>query len=45
MDFSKIIRLVFGIAFIVILYFIIFDALKIMYKDVKSEWKKKTKFY
>lgn len=36
MDFSKISALVFGIAFIVILYAIILFALRIMYKDVKS---------
>ena len=36
MDFSKFIAGVFGIIFIVILYFIIVYALKIMAKDVKS---------
>ncbi|MBU5454501.1 FHA domain-containing protein [Caproiciproducens sp. MSJ-32] len=41
MDFSKIIRLISGIAFIGILYFIIFYALKIMYKDVKSGGRKR----
>jgi uncharacterized membrane protein len=41
MDFSKILSLVFGIAFIIVLYFIIFYALKIMYKDVKGGGRKK----
>ncbi|MCR6513898.1 MAG: FHA domain-containing protein [Clostridium sp.] len=41
MSFSKIIGGVFGIIFIVILYFIIFYALKIMAKDVKNGEKKK----
>lgn len=36
MSFSKFSTLVFGILFIVILYVIIFFALKIMYKDVKG---------
>lgn len=36
MDFSKFIAVVFGIIFIVLLYFIIIYALKIMAKDVKS---------
>lgn len=36
MSFSKISAIVFGIAFIIILYAIIFFALRIMYKDVKS---------
>lgn len=41
MDFSKIISLAFGIAFMVILYFIIYYALKIMYKDLKVGVKRK----
>lgn len=36
MDFSRIVTLIFSIAFIVVLYFIIYYALKIMYRDVKS---------
>lgn len=36
MSFSKISAVVFGIAFIIILYAIIVFALRIMYKDVKS---------
>jgi len=35
MDFSKVISFAFGIAFMVILYLIIYYALKIMYKDLK----------
>lgn len=35
MDFSKLMAIVFGVIFIVILYFIIYYSLKIMYKDVK----------
>lgn len=42
MNFSKLITLVFGIAFIIVLYFIIYYALKIMYKDVKGGGRKKT---
>lgn len=41
MDFSKLITFVFGVIFIFILYFIIYYALKIMYKDVKGGGKKK----
>lgn len=41
MSFSKLISLVFGVIFIVILYVIIFYALKIMYKDVKGGGKRK----
>lgn len=41
MNFSKLAAAVFGIAFIVILYFILFYALKIMYKDVKTGGKKR----
>lgn len=40
--FSKLMTWVFGIIFIVILYSIIYYALKIMYKDVKGGRKKKT---
>ena len=36
MGFSKLATIVFGVAFIIILYFIIYYALKIMYKDVKG---------
>lgn len=36
MSFSKMSAVVFGIAFIIILYVIIYYALKIMYKDVKG---------
>lgn len=36
MGFSKLITIVFGVAFIIVLYFIIYYALKIMYKDVKG---------
>ena len=41
MDITKIISFVFGIIFIVLLYVIIYYALKIMYKDVKTGGKKK----
>ena len=41
MDITKIISFVFGIIFIVLLYLIIYYALKIMYKDVKTGGKKK----
>lgn len=41
MSFSKIIAGVFGIIFIVILYVIIYYALKIMYRDVKNGGKKR----
>ena len=34
MDFSKIMAIEFGVIFIIILYFIIYYALKIMYKDI-----------
>ncbi len=36
MGFSKLVTIVFGVAFIIVLYFIIYYALKIMYKDVKG---------
>ena len=36
MDFSKISAIIFGVIFIIILYRIIYFALKIMYKDVKG---------
>lgn len=36
MDFSKIAAIIFGVIFIIILYRIIYFALKIMYKDVKG---------
>ncbi|WP_252247333.1 FHA domain-containing protein [Clostridium sp. ZBS4] len=36
MDFSKISAGIFGIIFIVVLYFIIYYALRIMYKDIKG---------
>ena len=36
MGFSKLMTIVFGVAFIIVLYFIIYYALKIMYKDVKG---------
>ena len=42
MDFSKLITFVFGVIFIIILYFIIYYALKIMYKDVKGGGKRRT---
>lgn len=41
MDFSKMITGIFGVVFIVILYVIIYYALKIMYKDVKNGGKKR----
>ena len=41
MSFSKISAVVFGIAFIIILYAIIVFALRIMYKDVKSGGRKR----
>ncbi|AGF59261.1 pSer/pThr/pTyr-binding forkhead associated (FHA) protein [Clostridium saccharoperbutylacetonicum] len=41
MSFSKIIAGIFGLVFIVILYVIIYYALKIMYKDVKNGGKKR----
>ena len=41
MSFSKVSAFVLGIVFILILYFIIYYALKIMYKDVKGGGKKK----
>lgn len=36
MDISKLITWVFGVFFIILLYFIIYYALKIMYKDIKN---------
>jgi hypothetical protein len=41
MNFSKLITGVFGVVFIVILYVIIYYALKIMYKDVKNGGKRR----
>ncbi|MDO5517003.1 MAG: FHA domain-containing protein [Clostridium sp.] len=41
MSFSKMIAGIFGLVFIVILYVIIYYALKIMYKDVKNGGKKR----
>ena len=41
MSSSKLINIIFGIAFMVLLYVIIFYALKIMYKDVKTGGKKR----
>lgn len=41
MSFSKMIAGVFGVVFIVILYVIIYYALKIMYRDVKNGGKKR----
>ena len=41
MSFSKMIAGVFGIVFIIILYVIIYFALKIMYKDVKNGGKRR----
>ncbi|MDO5516902.1 MAG: FHA domain-containing protein [Clostridium sp.] len=41
MSFSKMIAGIFGLIFIVILYVIIYYALKIMYKDVKNGGKKR----
>lgn len=38
---SKLINIIFGIAFMVLLYVIIFYALKIMYKDIKTGGKRK----
>ena len=43
MSIAKIISFVFGIIFIILLYVIIYYALKIMYKDVKNTSKKKPK--
>ncbi|WP_294349168.1 FHA domain-containing protein [uncultured Clostridium sp.] len=42
MSFSKMSAVVFGIAFIIILYVIIYYALKIMYKDVKGGGRRRT---
>ena len=36
MSFGKLVTFVFGIIFIILLYVIIYYALKIMYKDVKT---------
>lgn len=41
MNFSKISAAIFGVIFIIILYVIIYFALKIMYKDVKGGGKKR----
>lgn len=41
MGFSKLMTIVFGVAFIIVLYFIIYYALKIMYKDVKGGGRRK----
>ncbi|MDZ5000356.1 FHA domain-containing protein, partial [Clostridium perfringens] len=41
MGFSKLMTLVFGVAFMIILYFIIYYALKIVYKDVKGGGRRK----
>ena len=41
MGFSKLMTLVFGVAFMIILYFIIYYALKIMYKDVEGSGRRK----
>ncbi|SFD21917.1 FHA domain-containing protein [Clostridium uliginosum] len=41
MDFSKISAGIFGIIFIVVLYVIIYYALRIMYKDIKSGGRRK----
>ena len=41
MSFSKLSAVVFGIIFIILLYLIIFFALKIMYKDVKNGGKRR----
>ena len=41
MSFSKMIGWIFGVVFIVILYVIIYYALKIMYRDVKNGGKKR----
>ncbi|MBQ6820701.1 MAG: FHA domain-containing protein [Clostridium sp.] len=40
MGFSRLGTIIFGVAFIIVLYFIIYYALKIMYKDVKSGGKR-----
>lgn len=45
MDFSRIMTLAFGIAFMVILYLIIYYALKIMYKDIKIGVKRRPKTF
>ena len=42
MSFGKLVTFVFGIIFIILLYVIIYYALKIMYKDVKTGGKKNT---
>lgn len=42
MSFSRMSAAVFGIAFIIILYVIIYYALKIMYKDVKGGGRRRT---
>ena len=42
MSFTKMSAVVFGIAFIIILYVIIYYALKIMYKDVKGGGRRRT---
>ncbi|GAB6168496.1 FHA domain-containing protein [Clostridium carnis] len=41
MSFSKLMTIVFGVAFMIVLYVIIYYALKIMYKDVKGGGRKK----
>ena len=41
MNITKLVSFVFGIIFIILLYVIIYYALKIMYKDVKTSGKKK----
>lgn len=41
MSFGKLVTFVFGIIFIILLYVIIYYALKIMYKDVKNGGKKR----
>lgn len=41
MSSSKLVNTIFGIAFMVLLYVIIFYALKIMYKDIKTGGKRK----
>lgn len=41
MSFGKLVTFVFGIIFIILLYVIIYYALKIMYKDVKTGGKAK----
>lgn len=41
MNFTKLSAIVFGIFFIILLYSLIYSALKIMYKDVKGGKKKK----